>query len=283
MSGENFTLSVAGVAIAGKRWCNGSRRVLALHGWLDNAASFDVIAPLLDADVVALDLAGHGHSYHRTLQASYNIWEDLPDILRVAEQLQWSTFDVIGHSRGAIVATLLTATTPERISSTVLLDGLRSDAVPDSAFCDQLALHLREHLAPRGSRSHYSSLEHAVRVRCRATGMSETAALPIVTRALMETEQGWCWRNDARVRLASAVKMSQAHIDATLTRFVQQPHLVLLADQGVGAMLKRKGELEQWKNLRMELLAGSHHFHMEAAASELARKVNAFWREVAQR
>jgi hypothetical protein len=33
----------------------------------------------------------------------------------------------------------------------------------------------------------------------------------------------------------------------------------------------------------MELLVGSHHFHMEAAASELARKVNAFWREIDQR
>ena len=37
--------------------------VIALHGWLDNAASFNALAPLLkDVYVIALDLPGHGHS-----------------------------------------------------------------------------------------------------------------------------------------------------------------------------------------------------------------------------
>ena len=40
--------------------------VLALHGWLDNAASFARLAPKLEGlRIVALDFAGHGHSEHR--------------------------------------------------------------------------------------------------------------------------------------------------------------------------------------------------------------------------
>ena len=54
-------------ALAGLAWRReGAPRVLCLHGWLDNAASFVPLAPLLDRlDVVALDLPGHGHSEHR--------------------------------------------------------------------------------------------------------------------------------------------------------------------------------------------------------------------------
>ena len=44
-------------------------RWLALHGWADNAASFDRLAPMLvregAACVVAIDAAGHGLSGHR--------------------------------------------------------------------------------------------------------------------------------------------------------------------------------------------------------------------------
>ena len=47
--------------LRGLRWGRpGNTPILALHGWLDNAASFSRLAPLLlDVDVVAIDLPGH--------------------------------------------------------------------------------------------------------------------------------------------------------------------------------------------------------------------------------
>ena len=275
---EEFVLNVADVDIAGKRWRNGDRRVFALHGWLDNAASFDIIAPLLNADVIALDLAGHGLSYHRTPQASYNIWEDLPDIIRVADALQWQSFDLIGHSRGAIVATLLATALPERVNSSVLLDGLRPPPVALEDFAPQLGRHLREHLAPQRESSAYDSIEQAIKVRCRATDMSEASAALIVQRGLLQTGNDWHWRHDPRLRFPSAVMMSQPHIDAVLNQFAQMPHRVFFADSAGGAVLKERGELERWSQLlNFEMLSGRHHFHMEESALLLAETTNTFW------
>ena len=67
----------------------GGRPVLALHGWLDNAASFATVAPLLakNLHIVALDLPGHGHSGHRSADASYPFTEWVPEVFRAADAL----------------------------------------------------------------------------------------------------------------------------------------------------------------------------------------------------
>ena len=53
---------INGLKLAGLSWGKpGDRPLLALHGWLDNAASFSLLAPLMTGyHVVALDLTGHG-------------------------------------------------------------------------------------------------------------------------------------------------------------------------------------------------------------------------------
>ena len=81
---------------------------MALHGWLDNALSFSVVAPKLAGyRVIALDLSGQGFSDHRSPDATYHIWDDIPQLLSVADQLGFEKLAVAGHSRGAAIAVLL--------------------------------------------------------------------------------------------------------------------------------------------------------------------------------
>ena len=63
---HEFELDVPMGRIAGLRQGEaGQPRVLALHGWLDNAASFLPLAAHLDGvELVAPDLPGHGRSAH---------------------------------------------------------------------------------------------------------------------------------------------------------------------------------------------------------------------------
>ena len=98
-----------GLHIAGLAWGDpAAKPMLALHGWLDNAASFACLAPLLgEYYIVAVDLTGHGLSDKRSKDATYQIWDDLPQIASVLDQLGWERFDLVGHSRGAVIASLL--------------------------------------------------------------------------------------------------------------------------------------------------------------------------------
>ncbi|KAM6424970.1 serine hydrolase-like protein 2 isoform 1-T1 [Rhynochetos jubatus] len=80
--------------------------VLCLHGWLDNANTFDKLIPLLPRDCyyVAMDFSGHGLSSHRPAGSPYHFLDYVTDVRRVAAALQWRRFTLMGHSMGGSVA-----------------------------------------------------------------------------------------------------------------------------------------------------------------------------------
>ena len=71
---RELRVPVAWGELAGLRLENPGRpAVLALHGWLDNAASFVPMLPWLSGlDLLLLDLPGHGHSSHLPPGAEYD-------------------------------------------------------------------------------------------------------------------------------------------------------------------------------------------------------------------
>ena len=69
----------------------GGPPLLALHGWLDNAASFEpLFAELAGFDLVALDLAGHGVLAHCVAGYDYVYLDWLHDVLDALDVLGWA-------------------------------------------------------------------------------------------------------------------------------------------------------------------------------------------------
>jgi pimeloyl-ACP methyl ester carboxylesterase len=272
---------INGLEVAGLTWGQpGEKRLLALHGWLDNAASFAVVAPLLTGyQVVALDLTGHGRSARRSADASYQIWDDLPEILGVLDALCWQTFDLVGHSRGAIISTLLASAFPERVSRLVLLDAVAPDAVAEESFPMQLRTSLldKQRLLHKPNRT-FPTFDEAVASRA-IRGLSEAAARLLVERNLHDSAEGPEWMTDPRLRGASAVKMTAAQIQSVLTALTMPTLLMLAADTPA-----QYREVADWasqyiNNLTVLEIAGGHHFHMEEPAAEVAQRLREFLSE----
>ena len=255
--------------------------LLALHGWMDHADSFQALAPLLaGCRVVALDLSGQGLSGHRAPHATYNIWDDLPQIAGILDQLGWDDCLLMGHSRGAIIASLVAATMPDRIRALISLDSLVAQPT-EADFVATLRAFVeetRERLS-RPPRT-FPSQEDYVRRR-QQQGNAPVTSEALAPRALEITADGLRMRGDPRLFASSAVKLTRADVDSVL-RALRCPVLNIWAEDGT---LARRPGAAGLPDLAASLVAdyqradlpGDHHFHLDPAlAPAIARAINDF-------
>ncbi|UCJ15688.1 alpha/beta hydrolase [Pseudomonas sp. MM211] len=239
--------------------------VIALHGWLDNAASFARLAPRLSGlRIVALDFAGHGHSDHRPAGAGYALWDYVHDVLLVAEQFGWQRFSLLGHSMGAIVSLLLAATFPERVQRLALIDGLVPPTSEAEAAVTTLADSLRAQLAlPAKRKPVYPSLERAAQVRQRGVGLvSFEAAELLAQRGLMPVPGGYTWRTDNRLTLPTPLRLTRDHVHAFIVA-LGCPTKLVLAEHGLLAQRDGLNDLLAQTAIDVERLPGGHHLHLD--------------------
>lgn len=249
-------------------------RVLALHGWLDNAASFLPIMPLLSGfDLVALDLPGHGGSAHRLPGYDYVFVDWIHDVLDVLDALQWPRAHLLGHSMGGAIATVVAASAPARVERLALIEALGPLAGISSEAGDRLrqAVAARRALDPEKSPRVIADIEAAVDARLAVSGMSRDAARLIVARNLMPVDGGLAWRSDPRLTLPTHVRTDEAFIRSWIAA-VEAPTLVLAADPAPRyfSPALRDARLACLRDGRSLVLPGGHHLHMEQAAAVAA-------------
>src|SRR5690554_515903 len=153
---QEISIQVPGLTIRAKVWGpEDGRPVLSAHGWLDNAGSFDALAPMLEGlRIVAFDFPGHGHSSHRAADASYHFIDTVALFIQIADALGWSKFSLLCHSMGACAAALVAGAYPDRVERMVLLDGFGPNSAPPEKAPENLVKAIGEQqiLAAKSSR-----------------------------------------------------------------------------------------------------------------------------------
>jgi len=240
--------------------------LLAMHGWLDNAASFVPLMPYLrEFDVVALDLPGHGASSHRASGYDYAFVDWIHDALDALDALGWKSARLLGHSMGAAIATLVAASAPERVEKMALIEALG----PLAGAATTAGMRLREAVTARRTaaqrpRRVIANLETAVKARLAVGDMGDAAARLIVARNLEAVEGGWRWRSDPRLVLPSHLRITE-EAALSIVRAVEAPTLLIAADPAPPyfTTAMRDERVAQLRDGRQVVLPGGHHLHME--------------------
>lgn len=276
-----ISFHVDGLQIAAVAWGDpNGLPVLALHGWLDNCASFDALAPRLrGTHVIALDMAGHGQSAHRPGTSPYNIWDDVAEIFAIADQLGWSTFGLLGHSRGAIIAMLAAGTFPERITHLGLIEGLLPEPGSVEDAPQQLASSIKVMRSLREKPlTVYPDVSSAIEARVRGMfPLSHAAATAITMRGVKAVADGYTWSSDQRLLAPSAIKLTREQIGAFIARILAPIKLILAQDGIPKRFANYQREVSVFPQVDVVNLSGGHHLHMEQEVEEVAQALNLFF------
>ena len=271
---EKF-LSVRNLNLAGKLWRStsssgkkSSLKIMCLHGWLDNANSFDYVAPELckefGAEVFALDFCGHGKSEWLPNSSFYYQSEYAAFALGALDELGWGNAAgpgsdekgslLIGHSMGAGVASIIAGSFPERFSGVVLLDGVGPVSELATKAPDQFRTAYEAEGASAVAKTEgktgrvYENVDAVVNLRQQAVRrfpgqqrISSEAARKILERGTKPAgDSGVCFVHDPRLSNATPIRFNEENVKAFLEN-IKCPTTAILAHKGWPSSKKNGG------------------------------------------
>jgi pimeloyl-ACP methyl ester carboxylesterase len=267
---EEITIETPGLRLAARAWGPADGLpTLALHGWLDNAASFDGLAPLLRGlRLVCLDMPGHGHSDHLPPGQSYAFIDTVAQVHAATLALGWTRYCLVGHSLGAAVSAVLAGAVPERVQRLALVEGLGPLTEEPKHAAERLGKALDEEERKQGKAAPvYATKGEAVRrLEASMSRLSHEAAQTLAARGLREVQGGVTWRSDPRLRLPSRLRMMEAQVLTFLGR-VACPVLLVRASQGFPFAPKAESaRVAALRDAKVVELPGGHHLHLDTPA-----------------
>lgn len=275
---REFHVDIPMGRITGLRNHGDGPRVLALHGWLDNAASFIPLAQHLHGiDLVAIDQPGHGRSAHLPPGTDYSFVGAINAILDVADALGWEQFALLGHSMGGGIGSLIAAACPERIERLVAIEALGALADAPGHTVARMREAVAAHRAMAGKQLRvFPDIETAVRARMHAgrvpgSGLDESLVRLLVERGVAAVEGGFVWSSDPRLTLPTMTRMTEAQVE-NLVAGINCPTRVIF---GEPAQAYLPDELRRRRSAllphgELVVMAGGHHLHMSQSAAVAA-------------
>ncbi len=252
--------------LAAKRWhTRDGLPVLGLHGWLDNANTFDRLAPLLpQLHLISLDLPGHGLSEHRPAGMRYHYSDYLDDVMAAADNLGWDRFIVLGHSMGAGIGCLAASAYSDRVAQLILIEGLGAvtDELKNVPGRLRRSVDAMKSVSSAQDRA-YRDLAMLIRARAGAGRIERSSAEILIRRAIERRGDAYYVRSDRRLKQPYPQYYTN-EVMLALLRGITAPVLLITAQDGL--LRKRPYYASRCKaiqDLRIVDLPGHHHLHLD--------------------
>lgn len=214
-------------------------RILGLHGWLDNANSFDTLAPYLPrgTELLVLDLPGHGLSDHLPPGAQYDILSYILHVKRAVDKCGWDKFILIGHSMGACVSNIFTALFPKQVTALVSLEYIQPKQTSINIMQQNVHMLFKGEQLRKQEPIVYSeeeAIERLIKAKASfgfAASVDNDAAYILLPRSARQVEGGYVWTHDPRARPNFQVLFGD--VWHKYISSIKCPVMIITASQGI--------------------------------------------------
>jgi pimeloyl-ACP methyl ester carboxylesterase len=249
-----------------------------LHGFVDAAASFDLVAPALASSglrVIAPDLRGFGESDRVRGGGYYHFPDYVADLDALVAKLAPDPFFLVGHSMGGTVATLFAGARAERVAKLAVLEGLGPPDHPAEAAPVRMTRWLDDLAAPAKARA-MTDEDALRRLAIAHPGVPRDVLATRLPRLYDSEARGW--RHDPMHRTTSPMPFFASAFRAFAAR-VACP--VLYVSGGpLGWRVPDEAErLAAFANVTHVDLEGAGHMMHWTAPAALASALSTFFRE----
>lgn len=250
-------------------WGEGERVVLLLHGFLEQAHVWELVAPRLAAGgwhVYALDWRGHGASEWVGRGGYYHFADYVADLAGLVPQLG-ECVALVAHSMGGNAALLYAGSVPQRVTALAAIEGLGPPDTNPADAAERYAQWLADlaRVATR-ARPTFTLAAARARLRERYPRMSEAALALLAEHGTRAVDAGGerTWTFDPLHQTRAPQPYYAAQARGFWTR-VACP--VLYVDGEESWMRLSEAELAErltaLRATRIEIPGSAHHPHLE--------------------
>lgn len=249
-----------------------------MHGWQDNAGSFDRLIPLLPRNhaYLAIDLPGHGLSSRIPDGMQYHTVDNLYIINHLCKEYNWDKISIIGHSLGSILGFIQSSVFPSKVDILIGIDALKP-MVFDPVIASSILEDRVENFILADQRNQMKTeppayhLDEMIEKWCSATNGSVTKEVVsyLMKRNIQRSDkypEKYYFTRDTRIKYSFGANFPQ-EVSVELAKRINMPYLFIKAKNSPYYEKKAYHEevvkvLRENPKFEYHMVESTHHVHL---------------------